>query len=100
MRYALLAVLLLTSPALAQQQAPPPCGPTDKMERNLAAKFGETPFMAGLSSDRSPILMFANPKTGTWSVTLRLPNRISCIVQSGEGYTALEPEDVTPGKRL
>ena len=87
MTRAFLALILTTAPALAQQQ---PCGPTGPFEKSLTKQYGEVPVVASITGQGFPMLIFANPKTGTFSVTVRRPGKITCIVQAGKDWTPIE----------
>jgi hypothetical protein len=92
----LLALVLLSSPAIAQERVP--CGPTGPFEAAITAQHGETPVGAGMTETGYPLIIFANPVSGSFSVAMRRPDRITCIIQSGRGYTVIEPEK--PGENL
>lgn len=89
----ILALLLgvmywIATPARSQQTSP--CGPTKEVEKNIEKEFGESPAVAAISQQRQPILIFVNPKTGTFTITIRRPGNISCVTGAGENWTPLE----------
>jgi hypothetical protein len=80
--------VLLASPVAASQ-----CGPDAEAERLLTEKFGEARHSFGLSADGRLIIMWANPSTGTWTVTASTPDGITCFLAEGQMFTV--PGDLT-----
>ena len=90
---ALLLALMYVIATPANTQVSPtqnPCGPTKQMTDILKAQFGETPAFAGLTDANSPVLIFTNPKTATFSITIRRPGGVTCIMTAGESWTAVD----------
>jgi len=83
-------IFWLATAAAAQAPTQNPCGPTKQMTDMLKANFGETPAIAGLTDGNTPILIFTNPKTGTFSITIRRPGGITCLMASGESWTPVD----------
>lgn len=80
---ALLAFLLMTGAAMADQ----PCVPDfDRVTKALHDQFGEEPQIIGLMNNGRPIFIFANPKTGTWTVIFQSANGQFCSPASGTDY--------------
>lgn len=80
--YALLAAFLM-----AQQ---PPCGPTGMVEKQLTEKYKESIVGAGIVNG-GVLFTLVNPETGTFTILLRRPDGMTCIVMSGTGYTIQDP---------
>lgn len=90
---ALLLALMYVIATPAKPQVPPPqtpCGPTKQMTDMLKAQFGETPAFAGLTDANSPVLIFTNPDTGTFSITIRRPGGVTCLMTAGDSWTLVD----------
>lgn len=87
------AMLLATQYAFAQN--PRHCGERAQIVNRLSEGYGETRQSMGLGSDNSVIEMFASEETGTWTITVTLPNGMTCLVASGQAYEE-SVEDLTP----
>lgn len=87
----LLALMyVIATPSRSQAPTQTPCGPTKQMTDMLKAQFGETPAFAGLTDANSPVLIFTNPKTGTFSITIRRPGGVTCLMTAGESWTLVD----------
>lgn len=85
-RSILTALAVLSAwPAAASQ-----CGPDAEAERLLVEKYGEARQSFGLSSDGRLIIVWANPATGTWTITASTPDGVTCLVADGQSFTALD----------
>lgn len=83
------AALLLPSPALAQGAQ---CGERAKVATHLAEKFGETRHGMGIAANNTVMEVWASDATGTWTITVTMPDGMTCLVASGEGFEAtVEP---------
>ena len=91
---------ILLAAFIATQAAQPPCGQTRTMESYLSTKYGEQPVGMGLGPQNNVVSILSNPVTGTFTVLMRQPGGVSCIVIGGTGYTGLEPEKQIDGKNL
>ena len=87
----LLALMyVIATPARPQAPTQTPCGPTKQMTDMLKTNFGETPAIAGMANGNTPVLIFTNPKTKTFSITIRRPGGVTCIMTAGESWTAVD----------
>lgn len=86
------AMYWIATPSPAQTPPQPPCGPTKAMMAMLKARFGETPIVAGIGDNNTPLLIFSNPKTGTFTITIRRPGGVTCLLTSGTSWTPVEQE--------
>ena len=89
-RPALLALLLAlgtAAPALAQNQQ---CANRDTVVGRLAEKYGESRQSIGMVSQGRVMEVFASTETGTWTITVTMPNGLTCLVASGQSYENLE----------
>jgi hypothetical protein len=92
MRHILILLLLsafVASPALAQT----PCGPTAQMEKFVIEKYGEAPIGIGRMGESMTASITVNPVTGTFSVLVRRPGDITCIIMGGTGFTEIPQVD-------
>ena len=87
----LLALMyVIATPSRSQAPTQTPCGPTKQMTAMLKTNFGETPAIAGMANGNTPVLIFTNPNTGTFSITIRRPGGVTCIMTAGESWTAVD----------
>ena len=77
---------ILAAFLIAQQ---PPCGPTGAVEKRLVDLYGETVVGAGIVAG-GVLFTTANPETGTFTLMLRRPDGLTCIIASGTGYAVQE----------
>ena len=85
-----LALLPDTARAAAQ------CAPRDTFAATLAAEFGEVRRAIGLAQDNNVMELYAADDTGTWTLTVTLPNGQSCLVAAGNNFEATT--DTLPAK--
>ena len=69
-------------------RAAPQCAPRDSVAASLATQFGETRRIIGLAQDNTVMEVYAAPETGTWTLTVTLPNGITCLVAAGNNFEA------------
>jgi hypothetical protein len=65
----------------------------------LADSYGETRLAIGIAGDAAVMELFAAEATGTWSITLALPDGRMCLMASGTGFEALTESLPPPGDR-
>lgn len=82
-----LVALLFATNANAQQRN---CGPRAAVIERLAEGFGESRQSIGIAAQGRVVEVFASEETGTWSITVTLPNGMTCLVASGEAYETLD----------
>lgn len=58
------------------------CGPTEAV-LSVMKKYGEQPLLK-LSTDNTPLYIFANAKTQTWSI-MYVDTDNSCVIATGTG---------------
>lgn len=105
MRLALAVLALSAFPAMAQlppnvMPIPAPCGPRGEVESILATKYGESPVVAGHNPAGWPLVVTANPTTGTYTVILRRPDGMTCLIGGGTGFMMIEAKPVIKGTDL
>lgn len=93
-----LAVLALAAaaigplPALAQGQN---CGNRTLVVERLTSKYGESRQSIGMAPQGRVVEVFASLETGTWTITVTMPNGMTCLVASGQSFEPLD-ERVEP----
>jgi hypothetical protein len=85
----LAALLSLSTAAQSVAQGQRHCGPREVIVDRLADGYGETRKSMGLGSNNSVVEVFASSETGTWTITVTMPNGMTCLVASGQAYEAL-----------
>jgi len=75
-------LIYTSSPAKAQSVA---CGTRPDVVNKLDQTFSEKPVSMGLSSSGAVVEVFASP-VGTFSIVITLPDGVSCLVSTGEGW--------------
>jgi hypothetical protein len=90
MRVACIAVAasLLAAPAFAQSSGPA-CVKRADLIKHLEAKYHEAPAAVGLADNGSLLEVFASKSGETWTVTVTMPNGISCMVATGQQWQDL-----------
>ncbi len=89
MRYILIALLLLSSPVLAQEIITSVQGCMDRQEaiKNLKEDFSEHRMGLGIDPSVNVVFEIFASKEGTWTIIITFPNGRSCQIASGEGWT-------------
>jgi hypothetical protein len=70
----------------------PQCDSREAVTALLADRYGETRRSVGIAGEAAVMELFASDATGTWSITLTLPDGMMCLMASGSGYEALTEE--------
>ena len=93
---AFLAGAGLTGAAMAQTA----CGPRDLVVERLAERYGEARQSIGVTVNGAVVETFANLESGSWTITLTMPDGIACMVASGAAFERLDEDLVPTGLRL
>lgn len=91
MRKFLLGVLLLPVFAFAQPvtvEKKVVCDQADKMIEELTKKYKEKPLWFG-DAQNSQVVVLLNLESKTWTV-LQFNDKVACILESGEGFSAIQ----------
>lgn len=80
------ALLLLASPALAQQA---PCGPVDVVLKALEDNAKEVPTGMG-RDERGFIAILTLSPDGSYSVLGIRPDGVACLLSTGQGWEAVK----------
>lgn len=71
------------------------CGNRDMVVERLATKYGESRQSIGMAPAGRVVEVYASDETGTWTITVTMPNGITCLVASGQSFEHLD-EPVEP----
>jgi hypothetical protein len=88
------AAFLVPQGAFAAAQ----CADRDKVVKTLADRYGETRQSVGLAPDSAMMEVYASTATGTWTITVTMPNGMTCLVASGEHFEAVAEAPKKPGE--
>ena len=76
--------------------ATPRCAAHDAVAENLATQYGEVRRSIGLAQDNTVMELYAATETGTWTLTVTLPNGQTCLVAAGHNFETTQ--DALPAK--
>ena len=90
-----LAWLALGVPAWGQTDIRFPCRIVDYQNSadELTRRFGEARRGSGLTANDMLIEVWHNDKTGSWTILLRHPNGLACMIASGQAWQDWSPPD-------
>jgi hypothetical protein len=87
MKKTLFTAVLIAATALSSlPSAAQVCGKRDTVLSRLADKFGETRRSLGLGANNGVVEIFASDDTGSWTITVTMPDGRMCLVASGQSY--------------
>ena len=89
---ALAAIATVPATAFAQGQN---CSDRDAVVERLSTKYGESRQSIGMAPKGRVVEVYASHETGTWTITVTMPNGITCLVASGQSFEALD-EPIEP----
>ncbi len=81
-------LIALTAGSAVSQDAQN-CAPREAVVNRLATGYGETRQSMGLGANNHVVEVFASTETGTWTITVTLPNGLTCLVASGQAFEEL-----------
>ncbi len=91
------STLLTATPGGAQ---PSGCAQRDRIIDRLAERYGESRQSIGMGANNSVVEVFASLETGTWTITVTLPDGITCLVASGQSFERLDEAPTPAGVQL
>ena len=74
----------------------PQCAPRAEVIETLAQSYGETRRSLGLAANNTLMELLASDTTGTWTLTVTMPDGTTCLVAAGQGFEAVS--DPLPAK--
>ncbi len=84
--------LALPMAAAAQGQN---CGNRELVVERLTSKYGESRQSIGMAPQGRVVEVFASHETGTWTITVTMPNGVTCLVASGQSFEDID-EPIEP----
>ncbi|MFW5654346.1 MAG: hypothetical protein ACOCYW_01695 [Roseicyclus sp.] len=72
------------APASAQGQSM--CADRAQVVGMLASRYGESVRGMGLANQNRVIEIFASDETGTWTITITMPNGTTCLMAAGRHF--------------
>jgi len=78
----------------------PQCEARDRVLALLSDRYGETRRSVGLAGEAAVMELFAAEDTGTWTITITLPDGQMCLIASGAGYEAVTDELPAKGQKV
>jgi len=75
-----------TVPAFGQTQT---CMKRVDLVRQLADRYQEAQAALGVADNGAAVEVFVNPDGGTWTLTMTMPNGVSCLLATGEHWETL-----------
>ncbi|MDA7966097.1 hypothetical protein [Ruegeria sp.] len=73
----------------AQQVQARNCAPRDDVVKQLAETYGETRRGIGIARQGAVMEIYASDQTGSWTITVTMPDGMTCLVASGQSYEAM-----------
>lgn len=70
----------------------PQCDSREAVTALLADRYGETRRAVGIAGQSAVMEVYASDTTGTWSITMTLPDGMMCLMASGSNYETLTGE--------
>jgi hypothetical protein len=65
------------------------CAPREAVVERLSSGYGETRQSIGLGAQGAIVEVFASMETGSWTITVTMPNGTTCLVASGQSFEQL-----------
>jgi hypothetical protein len=78
----------------------PQCDARDKVVALLAERYGESRRAVGIAGEAAVMELYAAEDSGTWTITMTLPDGQMCLMASGAGFEALTEELPAKGSRI
>ncbi len=73
----------------AQQVQARTCGPREDILKRLVETYGETRRGIGIARQGAVMEIYASDQTGSWTITVTLPDGITCLVASGQAFEVM-----------
>ncbi|WP_170784899.1 hypothetical protein [Ruegeria lacuscaerulensis] len=73
----------------AQQVQARTCAPREDVVKRLAETYGETRRSIGIASQGAVMEVYASATSGSWTITVTLPDGKTCLIASGQSYENL-----------
>lgn len=73
----------------AQQVQARNCAPRADVVKQLAETYGETRRGIGIARQGAVMEIYASDHTGSWTITVTMPDGVTCLIASGQSYEAM-----------
>lgn len=73
------------------------CAPREVVVDRLATAYGETRHSMGLGAQGAVMEVFASHTSGSWTITVTLPDGLTCLIASGQAFEAMADHLPKPG---
>ena len=70
----------------AQQVQARTCGPRADVIKRLTETYGETRQGIGIARQGAVMEVYASAASGSWTITVTLPDGMTCLIASGQSY--------------
>ena len=87
-KLAVLALAVLVPGTVSAQSQN--CATRDTVVERLSSRYGEIRQSIGMATQGRVMEVYASAETGTWTITVTMPNGITCLVASGQSYESLD----------
>lgn len=94
--FLILSALLI--PTAVQAQAPPACGPRDKVIAVIAGpKYSEQPMLELGNVDGTSVMhLYGNTATGTWTLVVYPQPGLACLIATGKSIEPMGGKPLEP----
>jgi len=73
----------------AQQVHASTCAPHEDVVKRLTESYGETRRGIGIARQGAVMEVYASDQSGSWTITVTLPDGMTCLIASGQAYEAM-----------
>jgi len=94
MSVVLAAGLILSTPAIGQQQAA--CAKRADIVKHMHKKYKEAPVAIGLANNGGVLETLVGPKGKSWTIIITMPSGKTCMVAAGENWERIPQKATTP----
>ncbi|WP_170789727.1 hypothetical protein [Ruegeria lacuscaerulensis] len=70
----------------AQQVQARTCAPREDLVKRLTETYGETRQVIGIARQGAVMEVYASAASGSWTITVTLPDGVTCLIASGQSY--------------
>ena len=85
-------VILATQAGFAAGQ----CAQRDTVLTALTDDYGESRRSMGLAANNGVVEVFASDTSGSWTITLTMPDGLTCLIASGQSFESMR--DALPAR--
>ena len=94
-----LGLMMLPGLVYAQAKPQPVCGSFEQVHDSLKQNYNETVYGVGETNGGGSITeLLLAPNGKTWTITVVLPNGVTCLMASGKDWIMKEVDNAPRGK--